>query len=331
MIRIILKQKPLLEAANFSLNNHYLLLQVAGRNTNRLPDFLLTVYREGRPEKEVGHMRFGPHVRFNNIWHVMNVSADPGFGPVLYEAAMELAQKARAEGFAPDPTSVSEAARNVWRRYNDRAIEPEKDEKMGRVVANALPQGFNSSKSEDKTPRTPELFQFFSKAEPKYVDELIAKNRLRDRGSALKNFFSQDKTKLNENADPRTFGDLQKLIAQVNRQRAIGAAKGVALDQALDSIPGATLVKNAYQFFKSVYSKDEARKTGTWIDKLAVDKNYSAIVDDTVEENFLKKLSSLVMDLDPEMPLPNDYDINKELELFLKKNFQSRTLLGGQS
>ena len=155
---------------------------------------------------------------------------------------------------------------------------------------------------------------------------------LRDRGSALKNFFGiPDMRSLNENAGPQTFGDLQKLIRQISRGKLTGAVKSFAADQALDNIPGAALLKGAFTFFKQVYDSSESRKTNTWIDKLSVDKDYSKIVDDSIEDNFLKKISELVLDIDPEMPLPADYDINKELELFLKKNFRARTLVGSQS
>jgi ribosomal protein S18 acetylase RimI-like enzyme len=178
VIRITLKQKPLLEAANFSLDHHYLLLQVLSRNVGGLPNFELSVIRDSRPEKEVGFMHFGPHSKFKDIWHVMNVSADPGFGPVLYEAAMELAQIAGARGLAPDPSSITEAARNVWRKYANRSD----------IAKEPLPAAFKVLPDEDN-PRTPELFQVFSKTQPQYLNQLLSKNRLRDRGSALKNFF----------------------------------------------------------------------------------------------------------------------------------------------
>lgn len=187
MIRITLKSNPLLEAANFSLDHHYLLLQVLGRNIGGLTNFELSVIREGRPEKEIGFMHFGPHKKFKDIWHVMNVSADPGFGPVLYEAAMELAQLAGAKGLAPDPSSITEAARIVWRRYNSR----------NDITKEPLPAAFKVLPDEDN-PRTPELFQVFSKTQPQYLSQLLAKNRLRDRGSALKHFFGIGQARLEE-------------------------------------------------------------------------------------------------------------------------------------
>lgn len=52
-------------------------------------------------------------------WHVGYVTADHGWGPLLYDTAMAFASK-NGGGLAPDPRTVSESARAVWQQYRER-------------------------------------------------------------------------------------------------------------------------------------------------------------------------------------------------------------------
>ena len=49
-------------------------------------------------------------------WQVQEANADHGWGPLLYDVAIEFATM-RANGLVPDRREVSMAARNVWRYY----------------------------------------------------------------------------------------------------------------------------------------------------------------------------------------------------------------------
>ena len=144
------------------------------------------------------------------------------------------------------------------------------------------------------------------------------------------------------NASPRTFGDLQKIIKSIKFKKGasaaggvvgdnvVGSAVGIGIDQLAKNIPFLSQAKSAYDLIKAVYdANNQTEKTNTWLDKLKIDNNYSKIVDDTIENAFVKELTNMLQDKNPQDPLPQDYDVNKELETFLKRKYNSRTLQGG--
>ena len=140
------------------------------------------------------------------------------------------------------------------------------------------------------------------------------------------------------NASPRTFGDLQKIIRSIKLSKgasvlgddAVGGAANFVINQIFSSLPIVSNAKSALELFKGIYdANDKTEKSNTWLDKLNVDDNYSKIVDDTIENAFVKELTHMLSTKNPQDPLPQDYDINKELEKFLKRNYGSRTLQGG--
>ncbi len=131
----------------------------------------------------------------------------------------------------------------------------------------------------------------------------------------------------------RTYGDLQKMLQKIDRDKTLKAvgdeAKDVILDQIAGLIPGASNIKSAFGFFKSIYDSKDTQKTNTWLDRLNIDDNYTKIVDDTVENAFLQELSQLMGKENPQTPLPTDFNINKKLEDWLKEKYGNRTLAGG--
>lgn len=66
-----------------------------------------------KTRKEVGHVRIR-HLSSCKAWEVMNSYAREGYGPMLYDVAMEFAGK---EGVVPDRGEVSPAARQLWSYY----------------------------------------------------------------------------------------------------------------------------------------------------------------------------------------------------------------------
>lgn len=128
------------------------------------------------------------------------------------------------------------------------------------------------------------------------------------------------------------FGDLQKAIEQINRNKTTKAVAGqagsFALDQIAGLIPGASNVKTAFDFFKSIYDAKDTQKTNTWLDKLNVDDHYSAIIDDTIENAFLKTLYNMISQQPPNKVLPPNYSIDAELENFLKTKYANRSVSG---
>jgi len=54
------------------------------------------------------------------IWEVSDVEAESGYGPLLYDLAMEMVYLLDDGGLMPDRTMVSPEARAVWRKYYER-------------------------------------------------------------------------------------------------------------------------------------------------------------------------------------------------------------------
>ena len=75
-----------------------------------------------------------------------------------------------------------------------------------------------------------------------------------------------------------------------------------------------------------MYGLGDDVKTNTNLDKLNVDDNISKIVDDPIEMVFINYLiKDLIPSLDPKTPMEK-FDINKELQNFLIKNFEGTTV-----
>ena len=71
---------------------------------------------------------------------------------------------------------------------------------------------------------------------------------------------------------------------------------------------------------------DEAR-TGTALDILDVDDDVSAIVDDPIENAFLKSVSSKIEGMSDDKPLV-DLNMSKLLAQYISKEFSNRTVVG---
>ena len=54
------------------------------------------------------------------VWEVANVEAEQGYGPMLYDLAMEMVLLVGGVGLMPDRTYVSPSARGVWAKYYSR-------------------------------------------------------------------------------------------------------------------------------------------------------------------------------------------------------------------
>ena len=90
----------------------------------------------GEPDRPVlGYIMVGPakgeHAK--GIWEVAGVQAEPGWGPFLYDLALELVNVEGARGLAPDRTSVSKDALKVWDHY----LAHRRD-----VTSRPLPRGY---------------------------------------------------------------------------------------------------------------------------------------------------------------------------------------------
>lgn len=128
----------------------------------------------------------------------------------------------------------------------------------------------------------------------------------------------------------KTFGELLKLIQGIQIKNKGGKLldKGIsfAIDQVLGLVPGASNAKTAFDFLKTAFERPDTKKTGTVVDKLNVDDQVAAIIDNSVEQKFLTHLIELIKQHGVDTPIPLDWNITRELQTFLQKNFNNRTV-----
>ena len=138
----------------------------------------------------------------------------------------------------------------------------------------------------------------------------------------------------------KTIGDLKKIL-QAIRIRAAGgqgamkAAEfltlffppaGVALKLAVDAVDAAGLVKK-------LYGAEDNFKTASGLDALNVDDKVSAIVDNPIEDAFMKNLLKKIKDLPDNTPVSAaagegaaGWNVTKELQKYLATKFDDVTV-----
>lgn len=132
------------------------------------------------------------------------------------------------------------------------------------------------------------------------------------------------------NVELKTYGDLKVILNKITKSQLFANAKGVAAQQATDfavaalasAIPGLAIAKKTFDAFKALVTKPDTKKTNTWLDRLGIDNQTAAIVDDTVEAGFFKELSDTLAKIPDNTPLDPNFDINKRFEEYLKKKYQ---------
>ena len=138
-----------------------------------------------------------------------------------------------------------------------------------------------------------------------------------------------------ETSSIETVGDLKKLIkyaqsakrAELGKEAAKDWAKDSFFDETLGKIPGVAAAKNAAEALKAMYSLPDESRTGTALDYLDVDDDVSAIVDDPIENAFLKSLAKSLESKADDKPL-SDLSVTKLLNKYIEREFNSRKLVG---
>jgi len=125
-----------------------------------------------------------------------------------------------------------------------------------------------------------------------------------------------------------TYGDLKKLIKIIQLKTKGSKIGGVAVDAVLDAIPGANTAKNIFDFVKVAYYTPDDKKPKNWIGKLDIDDEYSKIVDDTIENGFLKVIGREIASKPDNAPLEDDFDMNDLLSQYIATNYKKRTVTG---
>jgi uncharacterized membrane protein len=199
-----------------------------------------------------------------------------------------------------------------------------------------------------KTFDTPELANKFKKLIPK---DFASKTSIEDNkitvaditdsqkknliASALQFISSQPKKPVKEdtqaggNKDVKTYGDLKKVINSIISQKS-GATNKLAqtgklgVDFAIGSNPITNGIKTAYEFYKIWSNQPDTRKVNSWVSKLDIDDETSAIVDDTVEQGFIEDVTDTFSKMPDNTPLPNDFNMSVELAKYLKGKYKGK-------
>lgn len=128
----------------------------------------------------------------------------------------------------------------------------------------------------------------------------------------------------------KTYGDLKKAINIIKLKQKGAKIGDVAVDAALNLIPGMGAAKSTYDFLSAAFRKPDTKKTKSWLDKLDIDDEVEAIVDDTVENGFLKALSQTFDSEPDDKPLEQDFNMNQKMVDYLKNKYEGRTVTGIQ-
>ena len=129
-------------------------------------------------------------------------------------------------------------------------------------------------------------------------------------------------------AELKTYGDLKKVIKAISLKQKGEKIGNIALGTIIGFIPGAEAAKTTFDFMKAAISKPDTEKTNTWLDKLDIDDSMSKIIDDTVENGFMKLMAKTVEEESDDTPLEPDFNMNQKLVNYLKNNYQGRTITG---
>lgn len=131
-------------------------------------------------------------------------------------------------------------------------------------------------------------------------------------------------------SDIETFGDLKQLIDVIQSGEKNAKIGNAVVGALLSAVPYLDAAKTVFDVAKAAYGKPDSKKTGTFIDKLDVDDEVSAIVDDTVEDNFLAFIAKDMESKPDDAVIPKDFSMNDELQKYLQNKFKQRTVAGYQ-
>jgi len=125
-----------------------------------------------------------------------------------------------------------------------------------------------------------------------------------------------------------TYGDLKKVIKAISLKQKGEKIGNIALGTLMGFIPGADAAKTTFDFIKAAISKPDIKKTNTWLDKLDIDDEMSAIVDDTVENGFMQMITKSIESESDDKPLESDFNMNAKMVDYLKSTYKGRTVAG---
>ena len=129
-------------------------------------------------------------------------------------------------------------------------------------------------------------------------------------------------------AELKTYGDLKKVIKAISTKQKGEKVGNVALGVIMGMIPGADAAKTTFDFIKAAIGKPDTKKTKTWLDRLDVDDQMSAIVDDTIENGFMQAMAKSIESQSDEKELESDFNMNAKMVDYIKNKYGSRFITG---
>jgi len=140
------------------------------------------------------------------------------------------------------------------------------------------------------------------------------------------------KNVLKEEVKLMTVGDLRKALADAiqakRRDIAASELKKTAAGLVIDLIPGAGTVKNISDILMNVYRLPDEKRTNTALDALNVDDQISAVLDDRVENQFIKDYLKQFEEV-PDSTNLGELDMTKLLTDFIKQKYNNTTVEKG--
>jgi hypothetical protein len=139
---------------------------------------------------------------------------------------------------------------------------------------------------------------------------------------------------ITEELTVQTYGQLKSIINAIKtKQKAVqvwDTAKSKMVDAVVDEligkIPGGAIAKNTFDFFRAASKKPDSVKTKTWLDKLDIDDEVLKIVDDTIEAGFLQDFADRIDKEADNAKLPEDFNMNIELQNYISNKHKKRTV-----
>ena len=135
--------------------------------------------------------------------------------------------------------------------------------------------------------------------------------------------------------DPRDASEIQTIgqLKQAIKAAILAKRKGNVSDEMkkvgagviIDLIPGGSTIKNIFDLVKGTYSMPDDKRTNTGLDNLNVDDQVSAIVDDRIENQFLKDISAWAAS-QPDDTMLSNFNITKRLQKFIADKYGQRTV-----
>ncbi len=131
-------------------------------------------------------------------------------------------------------------------------------------------------------------------------------------------------------ADIQTYGQLRQAIKDIIKKQKLQKVGDVSVDTIIGALPILGNIKSGIDFVNAFVKAPDTQKTQTWLDKLQVDDEMSAIVDDTVENGFIKAMATDIEKEPNDKPLEPDFNMNAKMVNYLKNKYKGRTVSGIQ-